>query len=355
MVDERAEAPVKPALPPLDMSWKTQTIQWGTRAKVHKDGGLTLGALNTGAYAEIPDHWEDRTRMPRGAFSPPGQFGSPIGGYYLRAKSDFWADNAADLYEEGISRQWSPAASIPWESSRGLPDDVEIALCQVSTELSQQASIEGEIVAAWLQMMCYGYHEVKLFLATEGFDAARHFEAFRKRAMVNGGGLGLESPGNVNRILLESSAGWTETTLLLHILRGTYTRTVYRYLAAYGPTPVERALGLRCLQDTSRHIAYSMDHIKYAINHVKGSDRNFNAGLAAAELVVERDSGDPVMREALACAFGGGVRKMEEGFAIVARLERDYVRDYLRCLDWVGIDRRATLAPSFAAALEVKA
>ena len=330
------------------------TIQWGTRAKIHKDGGLTLGALNTGAYADIPDHWEDRTRMPRGAFSPPGQLGAPVGGYYLRNKSDFWADNAADLYEEGISRQWAPANTIPWEASRGLPDDVEIAICQVSTELSQQASIENEVVAGWLQLMCYGYHEVKVYLATESFDAARHFEAFRKRALVNGGGLGLESPGNVNRILLESMAGWTETTLLLHILRGTYTRTIYRYLAVYGPTPAERTLGRRCLQDASRHIAYSMDHVRYAINHVKGSERNLNGGLAAAELIQARDDGDSVMREAMACAFGGGVRKMDEGMAIVDRLQRDYVRDYLRCLDWVGINRRPTLSPPFAAALDVK-
>lgn len=353
MVETRPEQPAKPAPPPLDMSWKSQTHQWGTRAKVHKDGGLTLAALNVGVYGEIPEHWEDRTRMPRGAFSPPGQLGAPIGGYYLRAKSDVWADNAADLYEEGISRQWSTATDIPWEACRNLPEDVEIAVCQVATELSQQASIEVEVVSGWQQMMGYGYHEVKLFLATAGWDSGRAFEAYRKRAMVNGGGLGLESPGNVNRILLESFAGWSETTLLLHILRGTYTRTVYRYLAAFGPTAVERELGARTLQDKSRHIAYAMQHVKYAVNHVPGTDRNFNNGLAAAEAVVARDDADTVMNEALACVFGGGVRGMDRGMEVVARLRRDYVRDYLRCLDYAGINRRPTLASSFAAALEV--
>jgi hypothetical protein len=354
MTQERSDPPPPPAQPPVDLSWKANTIQWGTRAVVHKDGGLTLGALNTGAYGEIPDVWEDRTRMPRGAYSPPGRVGSPIGGYYLRHKSDLWADNAADLYEEGISRRWSSAESIPWESCRDLAPDVEMAICQVSTELSQQASIEVEIISGWLQMMAYGYHEVKLFLATENFDAGRHFEVFRKRAMVNGGGLGLESPGNVNRILLESFAGWSETSLLMHILRGTYTRTVYRYLSAYAPSPVEMLIGRRTAQDKSRHIAYAMQHAKYAINHVPGSDRNFSGGLAAAEAVVARDDDDSVMREAMACAFGGGVRQMDEGMKIVARLRRDYVRDYLKCLDWIGINRRPTLSPGFAAALDVK-
>ena len=135
-------------------------------------------------------------------------------------------------------RRWSSAVNIPWDACRDLPDDVELAIAQVATELSQQASIEIEVVTSWLQLMSYGYHEVKLFLSTETFDAARHFEVFRKRALVNGAGLGFESPGQVNRILLESRAGWTETSLLLHILRGVFTRTVYRYLAAYAPTPV---------------------------------------------------------------------------------------------------------------------
>ena len=56
--------------------------------------------------------------------------------------------------------------------------------------------------------------------------------------------------------------------------------------------------------------------------------------------------------EALACIFGGGVRGMDAGMKIVARLRRDYVRDYLRCLDWIGVDhRQRSLAPNFAALL----
>ncbi|HLZ72878.1 MAG TPA: hypothetical protein VKV26_23485 [Dehalococcoidia bacterium] len=354
MVQERAkdETPAAAAAPPRpDLSWKSMTIQWGTRAPVHPQGGLTLGALNVGAYGEIPDYWEDRSRMPRGSFSPPGTAGAPVGGYYLRNKSDFWADNAAELYEEAISRRWASADGLPWAECRGLRDDVELAICQVATELSQQASIEVEVVSSWLQLMSYGYHEVKVFLATENFDAGRHFEVFRKRAMVNGGGLGLESPGQVNRLLLESRAGWTETSLLLHILRGTFTRTLYRYLAAFAPTPVELLIGRRALQDASRHIAYAMQHLKYAVNHVTGLARNLNVGLAQAEAFAGRDDADPVLWEALACLFGGGVQGMDAGMQTVARLRRDYVRDYLRSLDWIGVDRRPGLASNFAALL----
>src|SRR5207302_2994105 len=139
------------------------------------------------------------------------------------------------------------------------------------------------VVGSWLQLMSYGYHEVKLFLATEVFDAGRHFELFRKRALVNGGGLGLESPGQVNRLLLESRAGWSETSLLLHVLRGTFTRTLYRYLSAYAPSPVELLIGMRAAQDTSRHIAYALHHLRYAVARVDGMDRNLNTGLNQAE------------------------------------------------------------------------
>ena len=341
-----------PPTPPVDMSWKNMTLQWGTRAPVHKDGGLTLEAINVGVYGEIPDYWEDRTRMPRGSYNPPTLTASPIGGYYLRHKSDLWADNAPALYEEGISRRWSSATQIPWDATRHLRDDVEIAMAQVATELSQQASIAVEVVSSWFEMMSYGYHEVKVYLATANFDHARHFEVFRKRALVNGAGLGLESPGQVNRILLESRAGWTETALLLYILRGLFTRTVYRYLAAHGPTEADRLIGAFCVQDASRHIAYATQHLKYAVNKVRNQAAAFNIGLQQAELIVSRDDSDPVFTEALACALGGGVHHMAAGMKVVAQLRQRYVQDYLRHLDYIGVDRRPTLSPGFKQILE---
>ena len=215
------------------LEWKSRTLQWGTRAKPGK-GGLKIGDLNVGIYGEIPDHWEEQTRMPRGAYPMPGV--PPIG-IALRSKRDLWADNAADLYEEAIQRRWVPATDIPWDTIEPLPDDVEAAMCQLCTELSQAANVEFETIGYWLQHMSFGYHEVKLFLATNMFDAGRHHEAFRKRALSNGGGLGLESRGEVNRMILESKGGWSETSLLLHLLRGTFIMSVYRYGERYANNP----------------------------------------------------------------------------------------------------------------------
>ena len=95
-------------------------------------------------------------------------------------------------------------------------------MCQLCTELCQQANVESEIVGTWLQHMSYGYHEVKIFLATEVLDAARHFDVFRKRALSNGGGLGLESRGELNRVILQSFGDWSECSLFLHVMRGSF-------------------------------------------------------------------------------------------------------------------------------------
>ena len=218
---------------------------------------------------------------------------------------------------------------------------MELAICQVATELSQQASVEADVVTGWQQWMSYGFHEVKLFLATEAFDAARHFEVFRKRALINGGGIGRESPGEVNRWLLESRGGWTETSLLLHLFRGLFTRMVYRYLSAYAPTSVELLIGRRCAEDKTRHIAYAMQHLRYAVKNVRGTAGHINAGLAQAETFAARDERNPVLWECLACIFGGGVHGMDEGMKVVRKLRRDYVIDYLKHVGWVGLTTAA--------------
>lgn len=334
--------------PPL--AWMRRSLQWGTRARLGK-GGLTLAALNIGLYGEIPDEWHDLTRMPRGAYPVPGV--PAIGGYTQRAKAQLWADNAPELYEEAISRRWIPAVDVPWDEATPLPEDLEIALAQVCTELSQQASIEVEVISRWLQELSYGYHEVKLFLATEVYDAGRHFELFRKRALVNGGGLHLESPGQVNRVLLESRAGWSETCALLHILRGTFTFTLYRYLAAYAPTPADAVLFTRALQDKARHLAYAMQHLRYAVIHRPDFGEQMQRFLVGAELAVAADERDPVLWEALAVVFGRGVRGIDAGMAIVRRLRRDYVRGYVERLRWIGVDRTGRMYPAFAAALDL--
>ena len=221
-------------------NWMNKTRQWGVRVRPSK-AGLKLGDLNAGIYGEVPMHWQDESRNPRGAVPRKGM---PPVGYAVRDKAGLWADGAADLYEEAIQRRWAPATDVPWETIEPLPQDVEHAVCQICTELTGYANVDIEAITGWQHQMSYGYHEVKQFLATASFDAARHHECFRKRALVNGGGLGLESTCQMNRMILESRGGWTEAVVYLHLLRGVFVMTLYRYLGALRPQR-RRALHLR--------------------------------------------------------------------------------------------------------------
>ncbi len=334
------EAPVMP-----DLSWMDKTVGWGVRARpdFERGGGLTLRALNIGVYAKIPDHIPYRNRWPRGAY--PSPVAGSIGGYYLQDKYEQWAESAPDLYEEAISRRWSTATDVPWESGHGLPDDVELALCQLATELSQQASIESETVCSWLQNLSPGYHEVKVFLATVVYDAARMFEGYRKRAMLNGGGMLLESPGMMNRAIMETFSGWTQTVLSMWFIRGCLQTTILRYLAAYGPTAADRALAFRLIPDRARAAAYAVDHIRFAIAERPEQRLAFHTWLAQVEAAQGRDARDPVLWESLAVVFGGGVERMDEGMAVVRRLQRDWIRAYLARCRTAGLDRADQLLP----------
>ena len=334
-----APTPTTPAKP--NLKWMGITHQWGTRVKPGKHG-LRLGDLNVGIYGEVPAVWNDQTRNPRGAVA---RRGIPPVGYSIRDKADLWADCAADLYEEAIQRRWAPATDVPWATLAPLPDDLETAICQVATELSQYANVDVEAVTHWQHQMAYGYHEVKQFLATVSFDAARHLEAFRKRALANGGGLGLEGPGEVNRMILESRGGWTETVLYLFVLRGLFTQTVLRYLERYATCDAERAIYGNCIEDKARHLTYGADHLWYSINHQPDQKLITQQLCIIGERVLVRELRDPVLREALSIVFAGGVaHAATQGAQIYRHMMRDYLRRYLDTLKWLGVER-TTLFP----------
>lgn len=346
--EEQEQAPPPRPKPKLD--WMEDCHEWGVKVEPGPHG-LTMGAINTGIYGEIPEVWDEMTRMPRGAYPVEGV--PRIDLYSLNAKAEMWADNAADLYEEAVQRRWDPKVDIDWEAIPARPRAVELAMSQLCTELGQQAAIEVEVLGQWLYRMCYGYHEVKNFLATEAFDAARHTEAFRRRAVHGGGVLGLENAGALNRRLLEIRGGWTEAAVGLYIMRGTLTLLLYRYGEAYAGNAADQKLFRLALQDKARHMAYGITHLKYAIDH-KGSGYalGLKKGLSAVDYELVKELQDPVLWEALAILFGGGLEHIEAGMAVVNRVKQAYLEQSLQRLQAVGIDKSASdLLPALQAYL----
>ena len=348
-----ASASTEPAAPPSPAErfpWMKDTRQWGTRAQPTPHG-LTVGSIMTGLYGEIPEESREMTRMPRGSFAAPGI--PRLDNYSVNRKDELWADNSAALYEEAIQRRWNAMQDIPWDDIPDLPEALELAWCQLCTELTHHATAEIDTIGLWLHRMNYAYIEPKMFLATQEFDSARHFEAMRHRALCNGGALGLESPGFMNRRMVETRAGWPEVSVSLYIARGTLTLLLYRFGAHFAANPVDRKLFGLSLQDKARHMAYGMAMLKSTVA-VKGVD--FGVSLRRILGSIEKDMAgelkDPVLWEAMAIIAGGSVAEMPTGMAAVNRLRSEYIRQYLTRLNYAGINKQeSTLHPDLAAAL----
>lgn len=328
----------------LDLSWMKVPTEWGVRVRPGKKG-LTVGMLNVGTYADIPDYWPHHTEMPRGAYPIPG---IPSMGYTIYEKAELWADNAADLYEEAIQRRWRPATDIPWETVQPLPDEIERAVCQVCTYLCEKALVAGDIVGRWLPEMSYGYHEIKLYMSTAEFDAARQFEVFRKRAMSNGGGMGVQSPGYFHRAIIDARC-WTEASLVLHVLSNSFLLGIYEVGAYTAHNEAESQIFRYCMQDVSRQIAYGVQHLKYFLSrhHDRRAEVHSYLNKAEAIFVYEEDRDTP-RQEALIILLGGGLQKeqLREGAARLEYFKRRWVRDYLSRLAAAGLaDRQGKLHP----------
>ena len=173
-----------------DLSWMKETGEWGMRAKP-SGLGLRLKDVEVGSYGVVPERGGAHLSMaPRGSVIPDNV---PSLGFTINNKDECWADNVTELYEEAVARQWSSARDIPWDELKPLPDDLERAMCQLCTFLTEVEFIAADAPTRWMSRINQDFFEVKLFLATQAMDEARHMDVFRKRALANGGGLGKAS------------------------------------------------------------------------------------------------------------------------------------------------------------------
>jgi hypothetical protein len=201
----------------VDLQWMdANPAGWGHRVE-RRPGELRLADIETGHYAQVPEHGSRHGSMaPRGSFVPEGTRALEM--YTLNEMSEVWAENAAELYDEAVVRQWNSVTDVPWDKLQKLPDDIERSVCQMCTGLTEVEFVAGDMPAKWLCRINHDFHEVKLFLATQIKDEARHLDVFRKRALANGGGLMMASPGQEELLaaILEAP-NYTTASALMHV------------------------------------------------------------------------------------------------------------------------------------------
>jgi translation elongation factor EF-1beta len=334
---ERPQIPGIIAPPNLDMSWAKVPTERPPRPKIG-DEGLTLRLADAGTYGIAPDHWPYENDMPRGAY--PTRDTSLPAPYTIYEKHDVWAENSADLYELAIKERWKPATEISWNSIEALPEHTELALDQIFSNISEQQYNSMQVMGGWFQDISYGFHEVKLYLATQVFDQARHVEAFRKRALSNGGGLGVQTPSFFNRAVY-AAFKFSEYVTYVNIIRTSFLLALCEQSDKLARSQADRQLFDNTANDLRRHLAFGIEHLKYYAQQRPDKRHNIHAWLDRGEMMMAADlKRDTPLREAFILAMGDTI---VEGKEQLKALREAQLTKYLRTLEAATVPGRQIL------------
>ena len=338
----------------LDLSWMDQHGP-GMSAKPGRRG-LTLEEVNRGAYGAAPEWTQSATGAVRGGAA---RVGVPRIGYKVAKKSDIWSENAAMLYEEAVQRQWSSATDIPWDELTPLPDDVERAYSQFCTFLTEVEFIAGDTPSQWLPQISNDHFEVKMFLASQIMDEARHLDVFRKRALANGGGL-MSSSGNAGLRLIIEAQDFTEMSAIMHVQGEGLVQSIFRMGEYIANNDAEKRIFRLSAQDESRHVAFGVMHLKYILETEPERREEIHSYLEKAEPIIGAGAGtapvaggSPVFGTSLAMLFAHTLGSQDEGNNMALAAFRRQLNEYMHRLEVAGMpERRYRLPQHIQAMLE---
>ncbi|MBQ74351.1 MAG: hypothetical protein CMQ20_04910 [Gammaproteobacteria bacterium] len=323
----------------FNLSWMDSNPEgWGQEVTRSQDG-LRLENIEKGHYAKVPEFGSSHGSMaPRGCYVPDETPG--LDQYTLNEMSEVWSENAAALYDEAVVRQWNSVTDIPWDKLEKLPDDIEKSVCQMCTGLTEVEFVAGDMPAQWLHRINHDFHEVKLFLATQIMDEARHLDVFRKRALANGGGLLSASPANQDLLGAILTAGdYTTASALMHIFGEGFVLTLFRQGEFLAPTEVEKTIFRMCMQDEARHVAYGVKHLQYLLERHPEREEEIHKVLDLGEQAIFSLTIEPQTSEPRAILAGGGMDNIELGLARMAFIYQKQVKEYINRLKVAGLDR----------------
>ncbi|MHB8220944.1 MAG: ferritin family protein [Acidimicrobiales bacterium] len=327
---------------PLDLGWlRSSRAEWGVRA-VPSRIGLTLKDIAIASYGDVPDHPPRRTMAPRGS-DVPDQV--PDMGYTINDKAEVWSDNVMELYEEAVSRQWSATRDIPWGDLAPIDPDLEHAMCQLATVLSEVEMVAADFPAKWLWRINHDFVEAKMFLCTQAMDEARHTEVFRKRALANGGGLGRATAivEQFLKVILDAQS-YDEGSALMHLLGEGLVLSLFRAGEMIAPSEVEKRIFRLCMQDEARHVSYGTMHLRYRLQRDPSLANDFHTYLDRGEELIGVLLSTPEVTEpATILAAGSLAAASELGTAATDVLRVQSIEEYLQRCDRAGLDRRGRM------------
>jgi hypothetical protein len=334
----------------LGLDWLNPGTERGIAAKPGRKG-LTLEEINVGSYGDVPESSRNYTGRPRGAARRPS---APRTAIHWDQKAEVWSSSIAMLYEEAIARQWSSATDIPWDQLTPLPDELERAMCQLCTFLTQVEFIAGDLPGRWIKHISPDHYEVGLFLGTQIMDEARHEDVFRKRALANGMGLLQAGFGAVGLLQLQD---FTEMAAILHLVAEGFVQSLFRMGELIAQNEAEKKIFRLAAQDESRHVAFGVTHLKYAVETQPERREEFHHYLDRQEgLLGTTQAGlttGGASAEALAILLGGGVSKMDEGYKKLLAIRKRQINEYMHRLEVVGLgDRRERMNPEMKVFLD---
>ena len=328
----------------LDLRWYDATPgdgvwgTWGVKAPVSRRG-LTLMDVDREC---MPGPVGPPGSAPRGAGREPGFVLRP---WEINDRVEVWADNLQSLYEEACSRQWHATADIDWAKLEALPPDQERALCQFITFLTMGEYLVTDLIAPWIPKFNTYFHEIKLFMATQAMDEARHTEVFRKRLHANGGGIGMAI--KVGSDLSDSAAlftSWESLSYAIHVVFEGAILSMFRFGEFLGKTDVDKQLFRMVMQDEARHVSYGTMHLKYLLDNAEDADerreRLHEIAAGAEAFFFDLFFCNPATIESCAILAGGGIDNVGDGLLAYQDVYRQMREEYLLRTERAGLDRR---------------
>lgn len=261
---------------------------------------------------------------PRGAIV---EAGGPQFSFPLKRKQDVWAENLSTIYRQAVANQWSAARDIPWNRLPKLPSELESAVRQLMTFLTENEFAALYVPARFIPRIHPHYRDVVEVMAMQVVDEARHAETFTKRAQATGLELGTTATsGQLSLQTLLEEPDFTTATFLLNVMgEGTFL-TLLKFIQDHAPDPVTAELARLAHRDEARHVAFGVEHIRYVLQAEPNRRRSLAAAVERRSQVLASVSGlNPYVSDALVVLAAGGVSvaQIREGARHVQGLHRE--------------------------------